>query len=218
MSVLSVSVRAHLMVCPDGYEVQGRKRVKGGIADLMDKSRKVVAPKSTSRKKRLVDDLSGIWRSLVQIHNVTLVAREATIHRQVIHFCNEYGLPESIESRSGLPPSSELLSNVELEAARMSQAIADCRQDFIEVPEDVQSALDMAIESGIRRQGRFVYLALDNAFLAGWFGLANRVVNKSQGDWGDCDFCGGLKFARAGSRFCSDYCRDRNKKKIARAK
>ena len=218
MDVLSVSVRAHLVVCPEGYEVQGRQRAKGGIADLMDKSHKVVAAKSTRSKERLVDDLSDIWRSLIQIHNFSLVAREATIHRQVIHFCDRYGLPESIDSGSGRSPSSQLLSNVELEAARMSKAIADCQQDFIELPKDVQTAFDKAIENGIRRQGRFVYLALDNVFLAGWFGLANRLVNKSQGDWGDCNFCGGLRFARAGSRFCSDYCRDRNKKKIARAK
>ena len=218
MNVLSVSVRAHLMVCPEGYEVQGRQRVKGGIADLMDKSRKVVAAKSTNSEERLVDDLSDIWRSLLQIHNVTLVAREATIHRQVIHFCDKYGLPEPINSGSGQSPSSELLSNVELEAAWMSKAIIGCQQDFIEVPEHVQTALDKAIDRGISLQGRLISLTLENVFLAGWFGLANSAVNKSRGDWGPCDFCGGVRFARAGSRFCSDYCRDRNKKKVARAK
>ena len=218
MSVLSVSVRAHLTVCPDGYEVQGRQRVKGGIAGLMDKSRKVVAPKSTANEERVVDDLSAIWRSLIQIHNFALVAREATIHLQVTNFCDLYGLPEAIDSASGRSPSTVLLSNVQVEASRMSKAIAECQQDFIEVPDDVQTALDQAMGRGIRFQGRFVSLALKNVFLAGWFGLANSLVSKSNGDWGDCDFCGGLKFARAGSRFCSDYCRDRNKKKIARAK
>jgi len=218
MSVLSVSVRAHLMVCPDGYEVQGRQRVKGGIAGLMDKSRKVVAPKSTANEERVVDDLSAIWRSLIQIHNFALVAREATLHRQVTNFCDLYGLPEAIDSVSGRSPSTVLLSNVQVEAGRMSKAIAECQQDFIEVPDDVQTALDQAMGRGIRFKGRFVSLALKNVFLAGWFGLANSLVSKSSGDWGDCDFCGGLKFARAGSRFCSDYCRDRNKKKIARAK
>ncbi|MDA0893032.1 MAG: hypothetical protein O3C15_12020 [Proteobacteria bacterium] len=218
MSVLSVSVRAHLMVCPDGYEVQGRQRVKSGIADLMDKSRKVVAPKSTANEERVVDDLSAIWRLLIQIHNLALVARDATIHRQVTNFCDLYGLPEAIDSASGRSPSTVLLSNVLVEASRMSKAIAECQQDFIEVPSDVQAAFDVAMGNGISAQGRLVALKLNNIFLAGWFGLANSLVSKSSADWGSCDFCGGLRFTRAGSRFCSDYCRDRNKKKTARAK
>ena len=206
------------MVCRDGYEVQGRRRVRGGIADLMDLSCKVVAPKSDAEELRFIDDLSGIWRSLIQIHNFTLVAREWTIHRQVVEFCNQYGLPDAIEAWSRRPRSSALLSNALFEARRMSQAVLECKDDFIEVPNDVQKALDKAIGDCIKGQGRIVSVELQNAFLAGWFGLANKLVNKSQGDWGDCDFCGGLKFSRAGSRFCSDYCRDRNKKKIARAK
>ena len=218
MHVLSARVRAHLVVCPDGYEVQGRQRVKGGIADLMDKSRKVVAPKSSAVAECVVDDLSDIWRSLIQIHNFSLVAREATIHRQVIHFCDRYGLPEAIDSASGRSRSCELISNVQLEAGRMSKAIVDCQEDYIELPNDVHAALDKAIGNSRRVGGLVRSLTLKNVFLAGWLALAFRLVNKSQGDWGDCDFCGGLRFARAGSRFCSDYCRDRHKKKTTRAK
>lgn len=218
MSVLYVSVHAHLMVCPDGYEVQGRQRVKGGIADLMDRSRKVVAPKSNVSDKQVITNLSGIWRALIQIHNLSLVAREVTNHRQVVQFCNRYGLPRAIDSASSPTSTSELVSNVQFEADRMSKAIVDCKDDFVDLPSDVQAAFDKASSTGIRVQGRFTSLVLENVFVAGWFGLWNRPVNKSQGDWGDCDFCGGLKFARAGTRFCSDYCRDRNKKKIARAK
>ena len=33
---------------------------------------------------------------------------------------------------------------------------------------------------------------------------------------GECDNCGGVLMMRAGSRFCSDYCRDFNKKKEMR--
>jgi hypothetical protein len=218
MSVLNVSVQAHLMVCPDGYEVQGRQRVKGGIADLMDRSRKVVAPRSKAGEERVITDLPAIWRSLIQIHNFSLVARDTTIHRQVVQFCDKYGLPRAIDSASRRSSSSELVSNVQFEAGRMAKAIVDCQRDFVDLPSDVEMALDKAIQAGTRFQGRFISISLENVFLAGWFGLWNSLVNKSQGDWGDCDFCGGLKFARAGTRFCSDYCRDRNKKKIARAK
>jgi hypothetical protein len=100
----------------------------------------------------------------------------------------------------------------------MSKAIADCQEDYIELPDDVNAALEKAIDNSRRVEGLVKFLTLKNVFLAGWFALAFRLANKSQGDWGDCDFCGGLRLARAGSRFCSDYCRDRNKKKTARAK
>ena len=100
----------------------------------------------------------------------------------------------------------------------MSKAILDCQEDYIELPNDVHAALDKAIGNSRRVGGLVRSLTLKNVFLAGWLALAFRLVNKSQGDWGDCDFCGGLRFARAGSRFCSDYCRDRHKKKTARAK
>lgn len=218
MSVLSVTVRAQLMVCSDGYEVQGRRRVSGGIADLVDIRPKVVVPKSNAFKTVLVDDLAGIWRSLIQTHNRSLVARDDTVARQLVDFCNLYGLPDPIGAKSHDSGSSAPLSNALVEAKRMSQAIATCQGDFIEVPDDVHAALATAVEESVRTQGRLVSLELQNALLAGWFALANRLVNKSEGDWGECDFCGGLKFARAGSRFCSHYCRDRNKKKTARAK
>jgi len=134
MSVLSVTVRAHLMVCPDGYEVQGRRRVSGGIADLLDIRPKVVVPKSNAYETVLVDDLAGIWRSLIQTHNRSLVARDDTVARQVVEFCNLYGLPDPIGARSHGSGSSAPLSNALVEAKRMSHAIATCQVISLKCP------------------------------------------------------------------------------------
>lgn len=216
MEVLGLTVQACFSACPDGYEVQGRRAVKGGIGDLLGNSHRVVVPKTRRSADSVCDDLTDIWRSLIRINNLSRVARESTVYAQIVRFCEQYGEYQHAVSAARMRSRPMLVNTLLAEAQRMSEAIVAGQGDFVEMPRDVLSRLEDAIEQGITVTGCLVAVTLRCPVLAAWFGLSNRLANRAFDDWRDCAFCGGVSFSRKRSRFCSDYCRDRYKKREMR--
>lgn len=163
---------------------------------------------------------SDMWKDLVVIDNIRLVARRGTAVRRALFFAEKYGLIECnwpyggasylTETRSLVKSLFRLGGEIKKLARRDGHPegkptdvfgsplapIGVCMSDLVEV--DTISERTVVSVSNLRRSAE----------------LSFHLSGVTPSD--DCKNCGEIIPKRAGSRFCSDYCRDVSKKKTMR--
>ena len=150
---------------------------------------------------------SDMWKDLVVIDNIRLVARRGTAVRRALFFAEKYGLIECDETRWLVKNLFRLGEEIKKLARRSGHPegkpidvfgfplapIGVCMSDWVEV--DTISERTVVSVSNLRRSAE----------------LSFHLSGVTPSD--DCENCGEIIPKRAGSLFCSDYCRGVSKKK-----
>lgn len=151
-----------------------------------------------------------MWRDLVAIDNIRLTAKRETAVRKALFFAEKYGLTECDETRwlvknlfrLGAGMKKLVRRNGHPEGKPIDEfgytlaPIGMCASDYVEV--DTVTRRTAVSVSNLRRCAE----------------LSFHLSGARPTD--DCENCGEVIAKRAGSRFCSDYCRDVSKKKKMR--
>jgi len=208
----SIAVELEVWVCLAGYEMTAIDLPAGGIASLRTTSPEalpMVVPKDPEKMEtRTITRISPIWRELVRLDNVRQVARQSKVHRMIVQFCEKYGMPCKGLIALRTPVKEALVVEIVDEARRIVVAIKNAEDGAVEVPEDVMDAFQDGITFRFDGTAGEMFLTFTNTLLAAWFSLINSRVCPER----VCEFCQGVNVARAGSDFCTDYCRDKHHK------
>jgi predicted nucleic acid-binding Zn ribbon protein len=151
-----------------------------------------------------------MWRDLVAIDNIRLTAKRQTAVHKALLFAEKYGLTECDETRWLVKNLFRLGASIKILVKRdrhpdgrpidvFGYALAPIgasASDYVEV--DTVTRRTAVSVSNLRRCAELSFHLSDT-----------RPTD-------DCKNCGEVIPRRAGSRFCSDYCRDVSKKKRMR--
>lgn len=205
-----------LEVCVAGYEVVGDRQGRSGIIALNHEDRVLVPkvrPRSGDFKQVKDPNLRTITRKLVAVHNASRVAESSTVNARLTEFCDGYGVPQ-LPSDDCEAVQAFNVPFVLSDIGALSSAILDSEGGPVEASDQVFDALENHIKVRGNKSKGVVNLLIRNPLLAAWFYCINSEVSPNP----PCDFCNGPNLARAKSKFCSDYCRDRHKKELMKGR
>ena len=156
-------------------------------------------------------DAKDMARDLVVLNNMRLTMKRSSAVRRALLFAEKYGIPH----RDG----EELLVKHLFRLGDSMAKLAKRKGHPEGRPIDAFGREILPV--GLHRSDCFmlfpetkkVVLFVDD--LVRCAHLSFYFFSKDKAG-GDCDNCGGAMMMRAGSRFCSDYCRDVSKKKKVR--
>lgn len=205
-----------LEVCRAGYEVVGDRQGRSGIIVLNHEDR-VLVPKVRPRNddfKQIKDpNLRTVTRKLLAVHNAFQVAESSTVNARLTEFCNSYGVPH-LPSDDCDASQAINVPFVLSDIGALSNAVLDSEGGPVEASDQVLGALANHIKVSGNKSKGLLNLLIRNPLVAAWFHCINFEVSINP----PCDFCNGPNLARAKSKFCSDYCRDRHKKELMKGR
>jgi len=151
-----------------------------------------------------------MWRDLVAIDNIRLTAKRQTAVRKALLFAEKYGLTECDETRWLVKNLFRLGASIKILVKRNPHPDGKPIDVFGYALAPIGASMSDCVEvDTVTRR-----TAVSISDLRRCAELSFHLSGARPTD--DCKNCGEVVAKRAGSRFCSDYCRDVSKKKSMR--